>query len=261
MADPSTQAANIGTKSIPAKPLGRSNTETKTGPTSGQQFDFNCFCLKQSVAATDVDMLTAQLKQALIFEITQSLQRQMHATGEHQLGPIIFADLSQAVNPPVGSISKTVTVSLTEQGSVRYMVDSDAQSLARQLITQQAQQFGQNYMLLSSSIVTGLPIVEGVNGSGVATINIAAGCVVEYQFPASQLQAIHNGLKSMKVSDARTYLARQPGVDAKTVAIHFTRGSSDRLPGDPQDIKIIPLNAASLPPVQLQNVPTPTFTP
>jgi serine/threonine protein kinase len=260
-ADPTIQAVNVATKSIPAKPLGSANTETKTGPTSGQQFDFSCFCLKQSVAATDVETLTAQLKQALISEITQKLQRQMQAAGEHQLGPIMFADLSQAANPAVGSISKNVTVSLTEQGSVRYMVDAVAQSLARQLITQQGQQFGQNYMLLSSSIATGLPVVEGANGSGVATIKIAAGCVVEYQFPASQLQAIQNSLKSMKVNDARTYLAGQPGVDGKTVAIHFTRGSSDRLPGDPQQIKIIPLNPASLPPVQLQNIPAPTFTP
>ena len=260
-ADPATQAVNIDTKSIPAKPLGRSDTETNTGPTSGQQFDFSCFCLKQSVAAADVDMLTAQLKQALISKITQTLQRQMHAAGERQLGPILFADLSEAADPPVGSISKKVTVSLTEQGSVSYMMDGDAQSLARQLIMQQAQQSGQNYMLLSSSIATGLPVVERVNDSGVSTINIAAGCVVEYQFPASQLQAIQNGLKSMKVSDARTYLARQPGVDAQTVTIHFTRGSSDRLPGDPQEIKIIPLNAPNLPPVQLQNIPAPTFTP
>jgi serine/threonine protein kinase len=260
-ADPATQAASVATKSIPAKPLGRSDTETKTGPTSGQQFDFSCFCLKQSVAATDVDVLTAQLKQALISEITQTLQRQMRAAGERQLGPIMFADQSQAVIPPVGSISKNVTVSLKEQGSVRYMLDADAQSLARQLITQQGQQFGQNYILLSSSTATGVPVVEGVNDSGVATINIAAGCVVEYQFPASQLQTIQNSLKGMKVSDARNYLAGQPGVDAKTVAIHFTRGSSDRLPGDPQQIKIIPLNAASLPPVQLQKVPTPIFSP
>ncbi len=260
-ADPATQAASVATKSIPAKPLGRSDTKTKTGPTSGQQFDFSCFCLKQSVAATDVDVLTAQIKQALISEITQTLQRQMRAAGERQLGPIMFADLSQGVNPPVGSISKKVTISLTEQGSVRYMLDADAQSLARQLVTQQGQQFGQNYMLLSSSIATGLPVVEGVNDSGVATIKIAAGCVVEYQFSASQLQTIQNSLKSMKVSDARNYLAGQPGVDAKTVAIHFTRGNNDRLPGDPQQIKIIPLNAASLPPVQLQKVPTPTFTP
>jgi serine/threonine protein kinase len=260
-ADPTTQAANVASKSIPAKPLGSTDTETRTGPTSGQQFDFSCFCLKQSVAADDVEMLTAQLKQALISEITQKLQRQMRAAGERQLGPIMFADLSQAANPSVGSISKKVTVSLTEQGSVRYMLDADAQSVARQLITQQGQQFGQNYLLLSSSIATGRPVVEGVNDSGIATIKIAAGCVVEYQFPASQLQAIQNRLKSMKMSDARTFLAGQPGVDAKTVAIHFTRGSSDRLPGDPQQIKIIPLNPASLPPTQLQKVPTPTFTP
>jgi serine/threonine protein kinase len=260
-ADPTTQAVNVASKSIPAKPLSSTDTETRTGPTSGQQFDFSCFCLKQSVAADDVEMLTAQLKQALISEITQKLQRQMRAAGERQLGPIMFADLSQTANPSIGSISKKVTVSLTEQGSVRYMLDADAQSVGRQLITQQGQQFGQNYLLLSSSIAMGQPVVEGVNDSGIATIKIAAGCVVEYQFPASQLQAIQNRLKSMKMSDARTFLAGQPGVDAKTVAIHFTRGSSDRLPGDPQQIKIIPFNPASLPPVQLQKVPTPTFTP
>ena len=133
--------------------------------------------------------------------------------------------------------------------------------MAQQLVTQQAQQYGQNYMLLNSSITTGAPVVEGVDASGIISITIAAGCIVEYQFPASELQAMRDRLKSRTLKDASNYLAHQQGVDPRTVGIHFTKGKSDSLPGDPQYITIVPINPASLPPVQLPSVPTPTYTP
>jgi hypothetical protein len=116
-------------------------------------------------------------------------------------------------------------------------------------------------VLLNSSITTGVPVAEGVDSSGMININIAAGCIVEYQFQASELQTMRDHLKSRTLKDASNYLAHQQGVDSKTVGIHFTRGKGDTLPGDPQYITIVPINPASLPPVQLASVPTPTYTP
>jgi hypothetical protein len=42
--------------------------------------------------------------------------------------------------------------------------------MAQQPITQQTQQYGQNYMLLLSSITTGMPVIERVDPSGFITI-------------------------------------------------------------------------------------------
>ncbi len=150
---------------------------------------------------------------------------------------------------------------MREQGSIGYILTSDVVHMAQQLVTQQAQQYGQNYVLLPSSITTGLPVIEGVDTSGFIDIEIAAGCIVQYQFPQSELQAIPDSLKGRTLKDAMNYLAHLPGVDSKTMLIHFTKGKSETLPGDPQRIKIISIYPASLPPVQLQSVPTPTFTP
>lgn len=263
--DPSAQTVSVNTAtwtgSIPAKTLSNNIAGTKTGPTTGMQFDPTCFCFRHSVSETDVDTLMAEVKQTLISQITQDLQGQMHAASTHQLSPIIFSDLSASANPQVGTVSKTVTVSLQEQGSVIYMLNTDAQRVARQLVTQQAQQLWPNYSLLPPSISIGLPVIEQISDASVGTIAIAAGCVVEYQFPPSELQALPGRLKSRTLADANNYLAHQPGIAPNTIGIHFTNGKSTTLPADPQQIKIIPMNPANLPSVGLTSIPMPTFTP
>jgi hypothetical protein len=168
--------------------------------------------------------------------------------------------LSITSHPGVGETGKTVTVTVQEQGSIGYILTNDVVHMAQQLVTRQAQKYGPNYLLLPSSITTGLPVIVGVD-SGFIDIKIAAGCIVQYQFPPSELQAIPDGLKSRTVKDALNYLAHLQGVDPNSIIIHFTKGKSDTLPGDPQRIKIISIYPASLPPVHLLSVPTPTFTP
>jgi hypothetical protein len=194
-------------------------------------------------------------------KITQALQQQIANSGEMKVGSINFQIISIKSNPAIGEVGQSVTVTLEEKGSAGYILNSDVQNMAQQLVTQQAQQYGQNYMLLNSSITTGVPVVEGGDPSGVININIAAGCIVEYQFSASELQTMRDRLKSRTLKDASNYLAHLQGVDPDTVGIHFTKGTSDTLPGDPQQITIVPINPASLPSVQLTSVPTPTFTP
>ena len=152
-----------------------------------------------------------------------------------------------------------MTVTVQEHGSIGYILTSDVVHMAQQLVTRQAQQYGQNYLLLPSSITTGLPVIEGVD-SGFINIKIAAGCIVQYQFPPSELQAIPDGLKGRTLKNALNYLAHLQGVDPNTIIIHFTKGKSDILPGDPQRIKIISIYPTSLPSVHLPPVPTPTDT-
>jgi serine/threonine protein kinase len=261
-ADPMVQTPNVDTKSIPARAFYSTEHSSLTGPTTGQvNCVFGVFQCQQGVSQDDVNNLVSQMQPDLQNKITQELQQKIANTRGTKVSSINFQIVSIKSNPAIDEVGKSVTVTLEEKGSAGYILNSDVQNMAKQLVTQQAQQYGQNYMLLNSSITTGVPVVEGVDSSGIININIAAGCIVEYQFPASELQTMRDRLKSRTLKDASNYLAHQQGVDPKTVGIHFTRGKGDTLPGDPQYITIVPINPASLPPVQLQSVPTPTYTP
>jgi hypothetical protein len=151
-----------------------------------------------------------------------------------------------------------MTVTLTEQGKLEYIVNTDAENLARQLLTKQVEALGPNYVLLNPTMRIGQPVVEGVdNTTGNVTIKIAAGGVAEYAFPSDQLQGLSGLLKGKTVNAATALLAQQPGIDKSTIAIHFTSGKGPKLPNDVQHIRIIPLTPTSLPVVNLQAVPMP----
>lgn len=261
-ADPLAQASNPGAKSILARAFSVTEQSSLKGPTTGRvNCVFGVFQCQRGVSQDDVNNLVSQVQPDLENKITRELQQKIANARGTKIGSINFQIVSISSNPAIGETGKSVTVTLAETGSIGYILNSDVQTKARQLITQQAQQYGQNYVLLDSSITTGVPVVEGVDSSGIINISIAAGCIVEYQFPASELQTMQVHLKSRALKDASNYLAHLPGVDPRTVSIHFTRGKSDTLPADPQQITIAPLNPASLPPVQLKSVPTPTYTP
>jgi hypothetical protein len=169
-----------------------------------------------------------------------------------------FADLAETPDPPVGTVSKTVTVTLKEEGSVEYVVDADAQSIARELLTKQVAALGPDYVLLNPTMRIGQPVVEAVDDTtGNVTIKIAAGGVAEYVFPSGQLEGLSGLLKGKTVNMATALLAQQPGIDKSTIAIHFTSGKGPTLPSDVQHIRIIPLTPTSLPVVNLQAVPMP----
>ncbi len=261
-ADPQVQQPNIGAKSIPARALYSTEHSSQIGPTTGKvNCVFGVFQCQQGVSQDDVNNLVSQMQPDLQSKITRELQQKIANSTGMNISSINYQIVTIKSNPGIDEVGKSVTVTIEEKGSAGYILNSDVKNMAQQLVTQQAQQYGQNYILLNSSITTGVPVVEGVDPSGIIKINIAAGCIVEYQFPASELQTIRDHLKSRTLKDASNYLAHQQGVDPKTVGIHFTRGKNDTLPGDPQQITIVPINPASLPPVQLQSVPTPTFTP
>src|SRR6266487_4359918 len=261
-ADPLLQTPNPGAKSIPARAFNRTEYSSINGPTTGL---VNCiagvFGCQQGVSQEDVNNLVSQMQPELQQKITRALQQKIANTRGMKVSLINFQIISIKSTPAIDEVGKSVTVSMEEKGSIGYILNSDVQTMARQLVTQQAQQYGQNYVLLTSSITTGVPVVEGTTKSGIITIEIAAGCLVEYQFPPPEIRTIRDHLKSRTLKEASTYLVHQQGVDPKAVDIHFTRGKSDTLPADPQHITIVPINPASLPPVQLPGVPTPTFTP
>lgn len=254
-AQPSLKTSNVATATIPAKLLNESKTDAKQGPTTGQTCFLGVFNCQQTVSETDVNALSVQLRQTLETQINADLTQQLQAANGSAIGTMQFSDVSLIPNPPVGSLSDTVTVTMTEQGSLNYYNSLDAQNLVRQLLQQQATQFGPNYALLSSTELIGQPVITGLNSQGVQ-LSISAGADVQYSIPSSQIHDIANHIKDMSQQAALAYIKQQPGIDPATVAIHISTGTT--MPASSQQITIIPLNPTSIP---MFNLPTVTPMP
>ncbi|GAC1385446.1 MAG: hypothetical protein NVS4B7_09810 [Ktedonobacteraceae bacterium] len=247
----SQSAVDVSSMTIPVKPVNINKTGSQSGPTS-QQCIFPGFGCQQIVTPDDVGKIASQLKQSLDNQISAQIQQQMQTLGAIEVGSVQFSNTSLNEDPTIGTESKTVTVTMAEQGQAAYFLKHDAQSLARLLLNQEVQRLGANYVLLSALTQIGQPVVAGVDSNGVVSIKIAASGNAEYQFPSAQLRSIQNSLKNMKLKDATAFIKQQPGVDAHTVAIHLSTG--DTMPGDTQQIKLIPIPPTSIPPVQLPSV-------
>ena len=258
-ATPNAQV-DVNRATIPVKSLSSSNlSATQSGPTTGQKcFFFSC---QRVVDQADVDALVAQMQPGLEQQITQALQKQVRTAGETPIGGINFTTPTPFPTPDVGQAADKVTVKLTEQGNVYYIVNADAQSVARQALANKVHQFGVNYILLSTTVTVGRPVIQSINPtSNSVTIAIAAGGDGVYQFPSSELQSIKANLVGKTLSGARAFLTSQPGIDSKTISIRFTQGSGNTLPSDLQRITVVPIDASNVPPVQLQTVTTPMVT-
>lgn len=250
----SQQNVDVNSATIPVKILNSSKDGSLSGQTTGQRCIlpplFDC---QQVVAQSDVDGLSAQLRQSLDDKISSDLRAQIHSQNGTRVGTIQFVDAPVDANPQVGVDGTSVTVSITgQQGQAAYIVSQDARQLARSLLQQQAQKMGANYLLLNSMIQVGQPVIKGADNNGNVLIDIAAAGDVQYQFPSSQLQDIQNAVKSMKEKDALAFIKRQRGIDPTTVTIHLSSGYI--MPGDPQKIKIVTINPASYPAVFLPQV-------
>lgn len=259
-ASTSVTSIDVASRSIPAKGFSESKTGSRTGPTTQSCDPFFGFGCQQVVSTSDADRLGSQIQQSLEPQITHDLQRQLQALGATEVGSVQFSFASNStVNPPIGSPSKTVTVTLTEQGHVYYFLNKDAHTLARQLLLQQMQTFGANYQPVDSTIRIGQPQVS--YGDQQVFIQIAAAGDTEYHFPQSQLLSIQNHIKGMTVNSARGFIAGQTGVEPSSIAITFFSvgrekipAAGDRLPADVQHIQIMPNNLATLPSAPLPGV-------
>ncbi|MEO8973973.1 MAG: serine/threonine-protein kinase [Ktedonobacteraceae bacterium] len=262
-AQPALKTSNLATSSIPAELLNENKTDARSGSTTGQNCFFGIFNCQQTVSETDVNNLAVQLQQTLRAEITTNLQQQLRTSNGTAIGTIQFNDGAVTPNPAVGATSKTVTVSMTEQGSLNYYKAIDAQNMARQLLQQQVQKLGPNHILLNASIAIGQPAITAVNNTGVV-LSVAAGGDVQYQISSLQLHDIANHVKSMKQQNALAYIKQEPGIDPTSATIHLSTG--DTMPGNTQQITFIPVNPTTIPPFNLPTVtpitsPTATSTP
>jgi serine/threonine protein kinase len=261
-AKPGLQSSDVGTASIPTRVFSSTQTSSQQGPTTGQaNCVFGIFDCQQAVDSADVQRLAAQLEPAVQAQIAQDLQRQAQAAGVTTVGTVHYDNPTGSANPPIGTVSKTVTVTVTEQGSIEGFKASDVQSMARLLLRQRMQQqYGPNYVLRDALTQVGQPVIEGVDANSAVTLQIAAGSVAQYQFPANELQDMQNHIKGMKLKAALAFLQKQPGVDPNSIIARVSYG--DTLPTNVEQIKITHSDPVNLPPVQLPTVqPTATQTP
>lgn len=247
-ASSNVQNIDPGSASIPLRTLSTTDTITKTGPTTGKSLQCAVFGIdcQKIVSDNDVTQLGLQAKQDT--QISQDLSTQLQAKNATEVGNPNVTITNGTFNPPIGTQSNTVTISLMEQASVQYIFNQDAQNLAHTLLRQQAQQqFGSNYQMLDQMTQIGQPHLQaGDNG---IRITIAAASLIEYHIPASQTGTIAGLITGMKLQNARAILAKQPGIDPKMLNIHISYGNT--LPGDPRQITINTINPAKLPSVQL----------
>jgi len=256
----SQSTVDVNSATIPVKTPTLSKIGSQSGTTSQQCFFGLC---RQIVTNDDVNRISGQLKSSLDAQIASQIQQQLQKQGAVQVGSTEFTTPSSPTSdPPVGTLSKTVTVTMTEQGQFAYFLRSDAQSVARSLLNREVEKLGANYALFSPLTQIGQPVVTNIDSNtGIVSISIAAGGDAVYHFSSAELQAIPNALKNIKLKDAISRLQQRPGVDPTTVSIHLSSG--DTMPGDIRQIKIIPINATNLPPVQLTPIsasPTPTIS-
>jgi hypothetical protein len=128
----------------------------------------------------------------LLIGFTSHFIRQLQAAGAVALGSIQFSDLSQTYTPDIGTVSSTVRVTLTEQGSVEYVRKADMQQLARLLL---ARELMPGADLVNSTLQVGQPVVEGTGDLGIVTLKVAAAGIEEYQYSPAQLQAMQNHIR------------------------------------------------------------------
>ena len=260
-AQPSQTGIDVANASIPAREEVINRTSSQTEQTTGQQCNrplfFRC---RQVVTPNNVENLSSQLRQSLIPQLSAEMDSRLQALHATGIGPKQFTDYSESSNPAIGSVSNSVTVTLTEQGSLAYINSADVQQLVRQLL---AHQLGPDYLLMNSTVQIGQPIVEGGTDLSIVTMKVAAAGVLKYQYPSTQLQTILSHIKGMARANARAYLRQQPGVDANSVsiAVHAMFGDSNTLPSSASQIKIVPINPTTLPSASLPTLPAPAVSP
>jgi serine/threonine protein kinase len=242
------QNIDPGSASLPLRILSITDTITKTGPTSGKSLECAVFGINCQKIVSDDDINQLGLQASHDVRITQDLNTQLQSKNATQVGAPNITIVNDTFDPPIGTKSDTVTISLTEQASVQYILNKDAQDLAHTLLQQQAQQqFGSTYQILDQMTKIGQPHLQTTDSA--VRITIAAASLMEYQISAGQTNTIAGLIKGMKLQNAHAILIKQPGIDPKMLTIHLSYGNT--LPDNARQITINTLNPANLPTVQL----------
>ncbi len=225
---------DVASSSIPASVFTNTQTDLQQGETTGQT---NCilgiFHCQQSVSLDDIQELSSQMEPKLRAKIDQNLQKQVQAANALKAGTTRYSNETVTSQPPFNTVSQTVTVTLTEQGSTEYVKVKDIDYLAVLLLKQK---LNQHYQLIASSTRIGQPTVEQVNPDGSVQVAVAAGGIARYQMPASELANIQNHIKGLVQKEARAQITKDPNIDPNSIIISISYGNI--IPHSVQQIKI-----------------------
>jgi serine/threonine protein kinase len=250
-AQPGLKASNASLSEIPANVFTSTAKGSLQGTTSGVTgCTLAIFDCKPAVTLNDISSLSAQLMPGLKTQIQQDLSKQAAAAGATTVGDIFYSSGDISPNPPLGTSSKTVTVTVTEQGSIEYFKAKDAQNLAVQMLQRK---LGSNYTFIDSSTRVGTPVVRSVGNNGAIKIAIAAAGVARYQIPSTALSDIKNHVKGQSLKTAQTFISQYPGLNSTDSSIRISYGTT--VPTNIQQIKLVQLNPINIPAVQLPAVP------
>ena len=247
IAKPGVTNSDSASATIPARVFSDSESGSAQGPTSGVAgCVLGIFQCKHAVSLVDVSTLADQIRPGLQAKIQRNLQKQTATAGATTIGDIFYNDTSATADPIVGSVSQTVTVTMTEQGSIEYIKPAEVQSIALSLLQKKVQP---GYQLVSSMSQTGKPVIRAVNASGVVTIAIAAAGIEQYQISPAQMTVIQNHIKGMTLQKARAYVATLPNIDPASASINLSYG--DTIPNNVGQIVIVMRNPTNYPTVKV----------
>ncbi|GCE04905.1 serine/threonine protein kinase [Dictyobacter aurantiacus] len=256
IARPGVKTADTAHGVIPASVLTSSKQSSIDGrPTGVSGCVLGIFECKETVSLVDISVLSARLRPTLKQQIAQDLHKQAQQSGVTTVGDIFYADGSITSNPTVGTTSKTMTVTMTEQGSIEYLKQADVQNLALQMLKRKV---SGNYALIDTKTRVGQPVVQSVSSNGDIKVSIAASGISRYQISDSEMNSIKNHIKGMNLKQARTTILKDANLDPTTLSVRMSYG--DTVPTNVQQIKITLLNPTNLPDSPLPAVPKPSGT-
>jgi serine/threonine protein kinase len=246
-----TKAVDVGKGMIPASVLTSTQTGSLQGrPTGVSGCILGIFECKETVSLNDISNLSAQLRPGLKSTLAANIQKQTRTMGITTIGDIVYTDGNVTSNPPEGAHSHTMTVTMTEQGSIEYIRSQDVQKLALALLQKKVPA---RYSLIDTMTRVGQPVIRTIGANGEVTIAIAAASVASYEISQDDLTAIQNHIKGLSVKDARAYVVTNPNLDPALASVSVSYGES--VPGSTGQIKIKQLQPTNIPTVQLPAVP------
>jgi Serine/threonine protein kinase len=250
-ASPNVKSVNASKKLLPASALTVNQSGSLQGaPTGVSGCVLGIFECKQTVSLNDISNLAAQLRPGLKNTIAQNINKQASAQGVMTIGDIVYTDGDVTASPPQGTVSRSVTVTLAEQGSIEYIRTSDARTLAMQLLKQKTPT---QYSLIDTMTQVGQPVIRGVAANGDVQLAIAAAGVARYQLSDDELVAIQKHIEGMSLKAAQAYIVTLPNLDPSIASVRLNYG--DSIPGNTRQIKITQLQPTNIPTAQLPKVP------
>jgi len=235
---------------IPAKMLSSARSATKSGTTTGQA---DCipilnYC-KQAVSQDDVDQLAQALLSQVQTQIQQDIHQQIQAPSTMAVTNIFYAKEIVTPTPPVGTVSDTVTVTVSSQGFQEAINTDNTRTIATQKLQKQ---LPPNYSLIKTTLLFSSPIIQGIDAQGTVQLKIAVAAITRYTITPGDISSIRKHIIGKSQKQAHDIIVQNSNLDPNNISITISSGNT--LPENAQQIKITTINPPTMPPVQLPTV-------